>query len=197
MGGSPWLGALGAFAAAVYLGRRLRTWGARPDEIAREFAEVDLVPGPDARLTQAISIAARPEVVWPWLVQLGQDKGGFYSYAAVENLLGASVTNAGDIEPAWQGTREGDRLLLHPGFALVVQRMDPGRCFVAGRPVSRGVGFQWIFALTAEAGGTRLVVRERYVVPFAGLRMVAHVATVGSAVMSQRMLRGLRDRAEQ
>jgi hypothetical protein len=174
----------------VLLGRRLRNWGSRPGERALFFAEQGLVPGPDAALTQAISIQAPPEAVWPWLVQLGQDKGGFYSYAKLENLLGAKLTNAERIVPAWQGTREGDRLMLHPSFALEVQSVRPpstainGR-FVAGRQVSKGVGFQWIFAITPEGDNARLVVRERYVVPSRWLRAVAQVATLGSAAMSQ------------
>lgn len=180
---------------------RGRNWGARPSEVSRAFAESELLPGPDASLTQGVTVDAPPMEVWPWLVQLGQDKGGFYSYARLESLFGAQVTNADSINPAWQETREGDPLLLHPSFALRVQRVRPptpqlsGR-FVAGRAVSKGVGFQWIFDVAAEGEGTRLVVRERYVVPSPLLRPFARVATWGSAVMSQRMLRGVRDRAE-
>lgn len=183
-------------------GRRFgRHWGARPEELARAFEEAALVAGPDVSLTQGVSIHAPPAAVWPWLVQLGQDKGGFYSYARLESLFGGKVTNADEIRPAWQLTQEGDPLWLHPSFALEVQcvcpptAQEPGR-FVAGRPVSKGVGFQWIFEITPEGSGTRLVVRERYVVPSPLLRVLAGVATVGSAVMSHRMLRGVRDRAE-
>ena len=189
-------------AVAVVAATRLRHWGARPDEIARHFPEDDLVAGPDATLTQAITINVPPERVYPWLVQLGQDKGGFYSYDRLESLLGAGVRNADRIEPAWQEARVGDELLLFRStsgkpFGLRVQAMETGRRFVAGKPVSKGVGFQWIFDLTPEGGGTRLVVRERYVVPSWPLRQLANLATGGSAVMSQRMLRGVRDRAEQ
>lgn len=174
----------------------LRRWGTRGDEVTRPLPGEELVPGPAASLTQAITIDAPPETVRPWVAQLGQDKGGFYSHAWLENLAGAGITNADHINPAWQTTREGDPLRLHPDIALQVQRLVPGALFVAGRrDVVGSLGFQWVFVLTPEGPGrTRLLVRERYVVPWLLPRLAAHLATAGSAVMSQAMLRGIDDR---
>ncbi|MCE0485949.1 SRPBCC family protein [Ornithinimicrobium sediminis] len=192
-------GAVVASGATAYLlSTRLRRWGTRGDEATRPLPGEELVPGPAASLTQAVDIAAPPEQVWPWVAQLGQDKGGFYSYAWLENLGGARVTNADHLDPAWQQTQEGDRLRLHPRAALEVQRVVPGRLLVAGHhELLAGLGFQWVFLLTPDGPGrTRLLVRERYVVPLLLPRALAHLATVGSAVMSHRMLRGIRERAE-
>lgn len=193
-----WAGAAAAAVATAYLvGTPLRRWGTRGDEATRALPGEDLVAGRAATLTQAVDIAVPPEQVWPWLVQLGQDKAGFYSYAWLENLGGSGITNADHVDPAWQRTRVGDPLRLHPRIALEVQRLEPERLLVAGRSgLPGGMGFQWVFVLTPQGPGSRLLVREKYVVPGALPRVMAHLATAGSSVMSQRMLRGIRDRAE-
>ena len=187
-------------AATAYLavaGARLRTWGTRGDESTRELPGESLMPQPGAALTHAITIDAPPERVWPWVAQLGQDKGGFYSYAWLENLSGAGIVNADHVEPEWQDPQPGDLLRLHPTIALEIVRVVPAELLVVSRPVRAGLGFHWIFLLTPDGRGrTRFLVRERYVVPWAPARRVAAVVTVGSAVMSRRMMLGIKARAE-
>ncbi|MGB5951734.1 MAG: SRPBCC family protein [Ornithinimicrobium sp.] len=187
-------------AGAAYLavaGSGLRSWGTRGDETTRDLPGQALVPGPGAQLTQGIDLDASPEEVWPWVAQLGQDKGGFYSYAWLENLSGAGIVNADQINPEWQDPRPGDRLRLHPSVSLEILRVVPGELLVAGRPVALGLGFRWIFQVSPRGSlGSRLLVREKYVVPFAPARLCAHVAIIGSAVMSRRMLLGIRERVE-
>ncbi len=191
------LAAAGASASVVVTGSRLRAWGTRGDEATRELPSESLMPQPGAALTHAITIDAPPERVWPWIAQLGQDKGGFYSYAWLENLSGAGIVNADHIEPAWQNPQPGDLLRLHPTVALEIVRVVPHELLVISRPVRAGLGFHWTFLLSPEGQGrTRLLVRERYVVPWAPARKVAAVVTVGSAVMSRRMLLGIKARAE-
>ena len=189
------MSALGA--GVCLISARLRTWGTRGDEAIRELPGHGLVPGPGAQITHAVDIGAPAERVWPWVAQLGQDKGGFYSYAWVENLSGAGIINADTIVPAWQHPRAGDPLRLHPSVSLQVLRVDPGELVVAGREVRGGVGFQWTFWVRPRGENeSRLLVRERYVVLPAPARWCAHLVTLGSAVMSRRMLLGIRDRAE-
>ncbi len=180
----------------VLAGARLRTWGTRDDEATRDLPSEALMPQPGAALTHAISIDAPPERVWPWIAQLGQDKGGFYSYAWIENLGGAGIVNADHINSDWQDPQPGGLLRLHPSLALEIVRVVPGELFVVSRPVRGGLGFHWIFMLSPQGqGGTRLIVRERYVLPWAPARRVAAVVTVGSAVMSRKMLLGIKERA--
>ncbi len=188
---------VGGTAYLVVAGQRLRTWGTRGDEATRALASEVLMPQPGAALTHAITINAHADQVWPWIAQLGQDKGGFYSYAWLENLGGAGIVNADHIEPAWQDPQPGGQLKLHPNVGLPIARVVPGELFVVVKPVVLGVGFQWIFMVIPEgAGQTRLLVRERYVVPWAPARLVAKVVVCGSAVMSRKMLLGIRERAE-
>ena len=68
-----------------------------------------------------------PEAVWPWLAQIGQDRGGFYSYEWLENLAGCRMRNADRIHPEWQDRQAGDTVLLHPSSGLKILRLDPGR----------------------------------------------------------------------
>jgi hypothetical protein len=73
-----------------------------------------LVTDPRGRTTRAISIRASAAEVWPWLVQIGQGRGGFYSFTWLENLAGCHITNAERTVPEWQGVKVGDPIALHP-----------------------------------------------------------------------------------
>lgn len=194
------LAGMGMAGGAAYLlvaGQRLRTWGTRADEATRPLPSEELTPEPGAALTHAITIDARPDEVWPWVAQLGQDKGGFYSYAWLENLSGAGIVNADRIEPAWQHPHVGGQIKLHPTMGLPIAQVVPGERLVVIKPITLGLGFHWIFIVSPEGSdATRLLVRERYVVPWAPARAVAHLVVCGSAVMSRKMLLGIRERAE-
>jgi hypothetical protein len=74
----------------------------------------ELVEHPNVEATHAITINAPVEEVWPWLVQLGQDKGGFYSHSRLENLVGCRLRNADRIVPEFQHLSVGDAVRLHP-----------------------------------------------------------------------------------
>ena len=75
----------------------------------------------------------RPEV-WPWIAQIGADRGGFYSYQWLENVAGCDVRNAETVHPEWE-LREGRALVLHPNVPpLRVVAVERGRCFVAHAP---------------------------------------------------------------
>ena len=65
--------------------------------------------------------------MWPWLAQIGQDRGGFYSYESLENLAGCHMRNADEIHPEWQERRPGEIVYLHPRSGLRVARFEPGR----------------------------------------------------------------------
>lgn len=187
--------------AGVALARRASLrWGATDSELATGLPGDDLVP--DARLvaTRAITVRATPADVWPWVVQLGQGRAGFYSYDALENLVGCDIHSSDRIVPAWQGLAVGDEVRLHPDGGLRVEVVEPGRALVlrADDPTGNSpVEFSWAFVLCEGPGGTtRLVVRERYgyAAPWSAL-LVEPIEWV-SLLMTQRMLRGIKQRAE-
>ncbi|WP_448631015.1 SRPBCC family protein [Cellulomonas soli] len=176
-------------------------WGAREAELDATLPGDELLPGVDHCSTRAVTILAAPQDVWPWLVQLGQDRGGFYSYDAVENLLGLDIHSADRIDPAWQDLTVGDEVLLAPGVPLTVAVAERDRALVLRTPAGGGPGapydFTWAFVLQALPDSTtRLVVRERYAYRSGWSAVVVEPVSLVSFVMSQRMLRGIRDRAE-
>ena len=126
--------------------------------------------------------------VWPWLAQIGQDRGGFYSYAWLENLAGCDMHNADRVHPEWQHRAIGDGVQLHPLNAPELARFDRERTFAfAGG---------WYFNLLPTGDGrTRLIARTR--VP-RGLPSLAYAIFIEGPhfVMERKMLLGLKARAE-
>lgn len=191
----------------------LRTWmlhfGATEAELDVRLPGDELVESPDLVATRVVGIAAPPEDVWPWVAQLGQGRGGFYSYDCLENLVGCDVRSADRVEPRWQDVRVGDPFRLHPDVALEVVEVDPGRALVvrgavgatgstsASSAAAPPYDFTWTFALRrGRNGGTRLLVRERYGYTRKSAALLVEPVAVISFVMTQKMLRGLRDRVE-
>lgn len=191
-----------AVAAYAVTGRRWQLrWGADRREVTSRLPGDDLVTEPDLAATRAITIRARPVDVWPWIAQLGQNHGGFYSYDALENLVGCQIHSADRIEPAWQGVAVGDPVNLAPEVALTVADVDPPRALVLSGAVPMGASgppydFSWSFVLDGQGDTTRLIVRERYAYTRWWAPLLVEPVAVVSFLMSQKMLRGIRDRAE-
>jgi hypothetical protein len=190
-------------AAVAVLRRRQLRWGATAAEATGPLLGDELVPAPDLTATRAITIHAGAGEVWPWIVQLGQGRGGFYSYDGLENLAGCDIHSALQINPAWQRLDVGDTVRLAPEFALEVAVAEPPRTLVLRGGMLPGTNvapydFTWTFDLApVSATTTRLVVRERYAYTRWWARLMVEPLTVVSFLMSRRMLRGIRDRAEQ
>jgi hypothetical protein len=108
----------------------MRRWGALDAETTMVLAGDETVPDGAFRQTHAVRVDAPAEDVWPWIAQIGQDRGGFYSYTWLENLAGCDMHNADRIHPEWQRRAVGDVVLLHPATGLKVLRIDPGRALV-------------------------------------------------------------------
>lgn len=194
------------------------SWGARPEETEMALPGDDQVAEPATTVTRAITIDAPPEKVWPWLVQIGADRAGFYSYAWAENLIGLHIRNADRVEPAWQQLRVGDTVYadrgrtggwqvvgLVPGEALVLRLADVSTGHLVSRrdPAAPGAGpvldweFAWIFALLPEPHGrTRLLIRERVGLGSTATRILMAPLGPVSFVMTRRMLLGIKERAE-
>lgn len=193
--------AAGAFGAAGFVRRRMLRWGATDDELRLVLPGDELLAKANLLSTRAITIAATPAEVWPWIVQLGQGRGGFYSYDRLENLVGARIHNAEMIVPEWQHLSVGDEVKLAPEVALQVARVDAERTVVLRGGVPLGkmpapYDFTWAFVISeVDDGRTRLVVRERYAYLRWWTGLMVEPTEVVSFLMTQRMLRGIRDRA--
>ncbi len=131
--------------------------------------------------------------MWPWLVQLGFGKAGWYSYDWIDNDFHPS---AGKIMPQHQNLAIGDQILMMPEMGFTVTSIDPGRSIVS---MLEDGTTSWSLGLYQEnGGGTRLVSRWRNkwgkITP-ASAFFVA-LTDPGTFIMEQKMLRGIRDRAE-
>jgi hypothetical protein len=177
-------------------------WGATDGELNVALPGDELVPAADLTATRAVTVRASADRVWPWIAQLGQGRGGFYSYDFLENLVGCSIHSAERVVPEWQSIDVGDAVHLHPEVGLVVAVVEPGRALVlrGGVPMGRvppPYDFTWAFVLRDQPdGSTRLVVRERYGYSRRWARFLVEPAALISFAMSQRMLRGIQERSE-
>ena len=111
---------LAAF-ATPFLRARRRRWGATDEEIRDTYPGDDLVPEPKWTATHAIAIDATPAQVWPWIAQIGQGRGGFYTYVKLENLAGCQIENADRVLEEHQHLRQGDP--IRPAWRSI----SPGR----------------------------------------------------------------------
>lgn len=195
----------GAIAAVTVLAASrtwAMSWGATKAERAMPLAGDALLSSSELTATRAITISAAPAEVWPWIAQLGQDRGGFYSYDVLENLVGCDIHSAQRIEPRWQSVAVGQEFKLHPEVSMVAAVVRPVEALVlrGAVPVSDAAPpyeSTWAFVLIEGPNGTtRLVSRERYhyLRPWAAL--LIEPTQLVSSVMSQRMLRGIKERVE-
>jgi hypothetical protein len=179
-----------------------RSWGTDPSEWTLALPGDRSPRAPALEIMHAVTIDAAPDAVWPWLVQLGQDRAGFYSYAWLERAFGAQITNSDTIRPEWQSLRAGDRVYAtqsgylasvlpeRPGW--VVDRVEPGRVLVL-----RNWG-AFVLQPTAE-GRTRFLIRST----ISNERIPAWAAAINFTafelphfIMQRRMMLGIKERAE-
>jgi hypothetical protein len=181
-------------------------WGATPEECARSLPGDDLTPSPRLAYTRAITIHAPAAAVWPWLVQMGQGRGGLYSYDGLENLIGCDIHSAERILPEFQDLKPGDHVLFGPAEknfpGQVVLEVQPERAIVmcALDPVTRQsvMSATWVFVLEEQGDGTtRLLVRGRNAyAPSLANHILWHIVEPINFVMERKMLLGIKARAE-
>jgi hypothetical protein len=192
-------GALGV--AIPFVRGRYLHWGATDDEVGMALPGDQVVARADVTATRAVDIAAPPTSVWPWIAQLGQGRGGFYSYDFLENLVGCHMRSAERVVPDLQALAVGGEVRLHPEVSLRVVELEPGKALVLRGSVPMGpvpppYDFTWAFVVREmEDGSTRLLVRERYAYTRRWSALLVEPVQILSFVMSQRMLRGIRARA--
>jgi hypothetical protein len=193
---------MGSIAALAIIGRtRLLRWGATDEEIAALQPGDGLISDANVTATRAITIRRSPEVVWPWIAQIGQGRGGFYSYDFLENLVACDIHSADRVVPEWQQIDVGDEVRLAPAAGLKVAIVEPGRSLVlqGSLPIARTPPFDstWAFVLHEQPDGTtRLLSRERYGYRRWWALFVVEPTQAISFLMSRKMLLGIRDRAE-
>jgi hypothetical protein len=180
----------------------LLNWGATREESESPLLGDDLIAVPDLVATRAITIRTSADQVWPWIAQLGQGRGGFYSYDLLENLVRCDIHSADRIVAEWQDVAVEDEVRLFPEGPLRVAALEAGQSLVIRGGVPMGnipppYDFTWAFALREQPSGTtRLLVRERYAYSRWWAPLLVEPAAAISFVMSRKMLRGIRDRAE-
>jgi hypothetical protein len=180
---------------------RINQWGATDQEHRATWPGDRLLAQPGYFWTNAITIQRPADQVWPWLVQLGQGRGGLYSYDWLENLVGCDIHSADRILPQFQQPlRVGDRVirmaqyapsnpvaLFEPGRALVLGGVnDADADLAAGRPSST-----WAFIVhPVDQHRTRLLIRSR------GSSLMGRIQGPIQFVMQRKAMVGIKQRAE-
>jgi hypothetical protein len=189
------------------------TWGATRAEISRTWPGDEFSPRPVSLATRALTINVPVTDVWPWIVQIGQDRAGCYSYTWLENLFFVDMHNADLIHPEWQTRKVGDTVWLarkdrYGGRGrVVVAALEPNRAMVLVSPsdaerISRGGPAKsgtWTLILDPmNDHATRLILRSR------GAQDESFGATLFGRlvfdpvhfIMERKMMLGIKQRAE-
>ncbi|MCU0513236.1 MAG: hypothetical protein MUE40_11785 [Anaerolineae bacterium] len=192
---------------------RLR-WGATNHEIIRMLPGDDLVRMPRWQYTHAITVHAPVSIVWQWLIQMGQGRGGLYSYEALENLAGSAIHNVDHIVPELQKLAVGDEIKLHPRLpGMTVAELEPLKYLLLHgdtrlddvlpgeqpiAPPGEFVNNTWLFFLeTVDDQTTRFITRTRSDYS-QGMRLAMGPLLLEplSFTMERKMLLGIKERAE-
>lgn len=176
-------------------------WGATSEEATRDLPGDGLVRHPTFESTRAVTIAAPPERVWPWIAQMGTGRAGYYSIDLLDNNGRRSASR---IHPEWQELNAGDVMPTgRNGSGFTVAQLDKGRLLVLHDPAPKtprgvhGAAMVWIIALEPCPAGTRLLSRIRARTGLtAGSQLYAMLIEAIDFVMMRAMLANIRSRAE-
>ena len=188
-------------------------WGTTDVEVHASLPGDDLFPNYVSEATHAITINAPPQKIWPWLMQIGQDRSGFYSYTFLENAVGADMPKIERLVPEWKPRLQGETVWFgnpkrFDGQAkMIAAVVDPGRAFAMVVPadwqrLQAGGHAQeafWSFTLRpADDTHTRLIARVRGgTPPTLSARLAGRLFwEPAHFVMEQKMLRRIRDLSE-
>ena len=183
----------------------MRNWGATKAEIEATLPGDEIVPQANIRSTKGITIQAPPEAIYPWLLQLGVDRGGMYSYDLLENLFGLNVYTTDQIVPEYQDVQVGDfwrftpeDYVLNPGPGLYVQQLMENKavllCFGMEGKAEEPCIDSWQFVLQPQSdGSTRLLLRSNMAMK---PELPIKLTYFAQFLMERKMLLTLRGRAE-
>jgi hypothetical protein len=189
----------------LFLWPWMRSWGATKAEMNAVLPGDDIVPNANLRTTKAVTIEAPPAAIYPWLLQIGVDRGGMYSYDWLENLFGLKVHTTDRIVAAYQNARPGDfwrftpeNFVLNPGPGLYVHDLIPNRAvlltFGLESEPDQTPFDTWQFVLEPQPdGSTRLLLRSNMALK---QELPIKLTYFVQFIMERKMLLTLRDRAE-
>ncbi|MGO9154237.1 SRPBCC family protein [Mycobacterium sp.] len=193
--------------AVLYGARRYyRNWGATKGECEMRLPGDSLVGDPAVQTTEAVYIDAPPSSVWPWLLQMGQDRGGFYGFEGLKNLAGLRHRDADLVHPEWQQLAVGDTLRLAPegwgglsdGVALSVTEIVPEK-YVVLSATSEELPFNavWSFHLQPHwEDRVRVLTRARIALRHPGEVFALELARPVIALGTRGLLLGIKHRVE-
>src|SRR5579859_7187452 len=188
-------------------------WGATSAEVQAALPGDNLFPAYASEATHAITIHASPDKVWPWLMQIGQDRSGFYSYTVLENVFGADMPKVDRLVAEWKPRVPGETVWFatpkryHGEGKMIAALVQPDRAFTMVSPSdwqnlqAGGVARDGLWSFTLEPtqnGSTRLIARVRGgTPPTLTSRLLGRLFwEPAHFVMEQRMLRTIRDLSE-
>jgi hypothetical protein len=187
--------------AALYwfpIRRWMNQWGATESDLTRVMAGDSLLPDQTYSGTTAVIVNARPEHIWPWLVQIGYQRGGLYSYDWLDRLFGyLDRPSATRILPEFQHLAVGDAIPLGRGPSWPVAVLEPDRALVLDMRNMGGLDWVWQFGIyPVDETRTRLVSRSRVRAHPVWARLLTHAIEPAGFLMTRRMLLGLKERSE-
>jgi hypothetical protein len=172
------------------------TWGASREEIDRTMPGDEVVHDPTFNATRALTVEAPPEAIWPWIVQVGFGRGGWYSYDFLDNLGRHSAEN---VVPELQHLEIGDLVPLGPGknSGMRVREVEPGRWMVWWDETLQLTSWAWVLTSMPD-GSTRLVtrVRSRSTWQHPSTAVWRVLSEVADFPMMRKCLLGIKRRAE-
>lgn len=184
----------------------IRQWGTQEDETTRALPGDDIISPASHQETRGITVDAPASIVWNWVAQLGQDRGGFYSFRGLENFLGSEMPDVRNLNPGLQHWSVGDRLWMLPeskgdgkGF-MTLREIDPGRAlaFEGQSPFGPLRGTFTLIVAPDGPNRTRLLVRDRASTggPAMAVLLSREIFEPMHFVMMRRMLLGIKALAE-
>ncbi len=173
-------------------------WGATAEEVARSMPGDDLVSSPSFSATRGITIEGRPDDIWPWLVQIGYGRAGFYGYDLIENLgSGTGIRSTGSILPKLQHPKTGDVLPISAVASLVFDSIHPDSYLIWRADTTPSDGsFTWAL-YPLDEHHTRLISRIRLRYHWTDRRLPLDLFTeFADHVAVPRILVGIKGRVE-
>ncbi|HWP95634.1 MAG TPA: SRPBCC family protein [Syntrophomonadaceae bacterium] len=187
-----------ALLSYIFLLRNLQ-WGATRDEMHKSMPGDELIAEPRSTITRAITIEASPAEVWPWLIQMGYGRAGWYNYDWINRLLGAADYvdghhSATRIVPELQHLEVGDKVLVASGAELTVTDVEQNNLLSLFTEVNLFTT-SWVYTLNESGNETsRLIVRHRGM--YKGF-LIHFIFTAGSLIQERKHLLGIKRRAEE